>query len=102
VAEQPEAAEEGRAADSTPLTLVREGVEWREIEGEITLLDLRTSEYIALNRTGSLLWLSLAEGATRDHLVGLLVGRFGITPERASADVDAFLHDLAGRGFLRS
>ena len=95
-------AKQPKAVGTLPLTLVREDVEWREIEGEITLLDMRTSEYIALNRTGSLLWLSLAEGATRDHLVGVLVGRFGITAERASADVDAFLHDLAGRGFLQS
>jgi coenzyme PQQ synthesis protein D (PqqD) len=84
------------------LALVREGVEWREIDGEITLLDMRASEYIALNRAGSLLWTSLAEGATRDHLVGMLVGRFGITAEQASTDVDAFLQDLAGRGFLQS
>ena len=95
-------AEQPEAADSAPLTLIREHVEWREIEGEITLLDMRASEYIALNRTGSLLWLALAEGATRDHLVGLLVGRFGITAERASADVDAFLHDLIERGFVQS
>lgn len=95
-------ADEDEAAESAPLILVREHVEWREIEGEITLLDMRASEYIALNRTGSLLWRSLAEGARRDHLVGLLVGRFGITPERASADVDAFLQDLTERGFLRT
>lgn len=104
--QEPEAevsvAEEPEAGESTPLTLVREDVEWREIDGEITLLDLRASEYIGLNRTGSLLWLELAGGATRDHLVGLLVGRFGVTAERASADVDAYLQDLAGRGFLRS
>lgn len=79
----------------------REGIEWREIDGEILLHDVRTSQCVSLNETGSLLWLSMAEGATRDHLVGLLVGRFRITGERASADVDAFLQDLAWRGFLR-
>ena len=80
----------------------RDGIEWRETDGEITLRDARTSQCVALNQTGSLLWLSLAEGATRDHLVGLLVGRFGITSERAFTDVDAFLQDLAWRGFLQS
>lgn len=79
----------------------REGIEWREIDGEILLHDVRTSQCVSLNETGSLLWLSMAEGATRDHLVGLLVGRFRITGEQASADVDAFLQDLAWRGFLR-
>jgi hypothetical protein len=95
-------AEEPEPGQSAPLTLVKDRVEWREIDGEITLLDLQASQYVALNRSGSLLWLSLAGGATRDHLVGLLVGRFGITAERASADVDLFLRDLAGRGFLQA
>jgi coenzyme PQQ synthesis protein D (PqqD) len=95
-------AEEPEPGLGASLALVREDVEWREIDGEITLLDMRASEYLALNRAGSLLWLSLAEGATRDHLVGVLVGRFGITTEQASVDVDAFLEHLAGRGFLRS
>src|SRR5437867_11917126 len=78
----------------------RDGIEWRETDGEITLRDARTSQYVALYQTLSLLWLSLADGATRDHVVGLLVGRAGITSERAFTDVDAFLQDLAWRGLL--
>ena len=87
---------------SNAVAPVGESIEWREIDGEIVLLDRRVSECIALNHAGSLLWPPIAEGTTRDCLVGMLVGRFGITTEQASADVDAFLADLTRRGFLRS
>ena len=86
---------------SSAVTLVGESIEWRETDGEVTLLDTRVSECVALNQAGSLLWPSIAEGASRDHLAGMLVGRFGISTEQASADVEAFLVDLTHRGFLQ-
>jgi len=63
-------------------------------------LDLRDSRYIAVNRSGQLLWGSLAEGATRDELIQSLVGAFEIDTERAAADVDAFTAELDSRDLL--
>lgn len=85
---------------SNALAPVSESIEWREVDGEIALFDTRVSECVALNEAGSFLWPSIAEGATRDCLVGMLVGRFGISTEQASTDVDAFVDDLTRRGFL--
>ncbi len=75
-------------------------VEWREVDGEVVVLDLARSKYLAVNESGSALWALLAAGATRDALVARLRDGFGLAPERAAADVDAFLADLAGRGLL--
>ena len=83
------------------LTPVSESIEWREVDGEVTLLDTRVSECVALNQAGSFLWHSIADGAPRDHLVGMLTGHFRISREQASTDVDTFLDDLTRRGFLR-
>jgi hypothetical protein len=75
-------------------------LDWREIEGELVALDLSESRYLAVNRTGKVLWSALVEGATRDDLVERLVETFGIERTRAEQDVDAFTAELESRGLL--
>jgi hypothetical protein len=82
------------------LRLREADLDWREVEGELVALDLRESRYLAINRTGRVLWSALAEGATRDELIERLVGAFGIERARAAADVDAFTTELESRGLL--
>lgn len=76
------------------------GVPWREVEGEIVALDLRTSSYFGVNKTGTVLWPTLQEGATRAELVARLTASFGIDEATAAADLDAFLVSLRERGLL--
>jgi hypothetical protein len=75
-------------------------LDWREVEDELVVLDLRDSRYLAINRTGQVLWGPLAEGATEDELTERLVESFDIERARAAADVDAFTKDLESRGLL--
>jgi hypothetical protein len=82
------------------LRLRDEGLHWRAIEGEVVAVDMRTSSYLGANPSGALLWRALAEGASRDDLVELLVGRFGINRARAGKDTDAFLGRLRAEGLL--
>ena len=80
--------------------LKREALEWREVEGEVVALDLRTQMYLAVNRVGAAVWPALAAGAERSELVDIVVGKFNVTRETASEDIDAFLDDLAARDLL--
>jgi hypothetical protein len=75
-------------------------VEWREVEGEVVAIDVRTDTYLGVNESGARLWAALASGATRDQLVDGLVGEFGISSERAAGDVDSFLGLLAEHELL--
>lgn len=75
-------------------------LEWREIEGEIVALDGRSSEYIAVNRTGAALWPDLLAGATREELVAKLTDSFDVDDATAGRDVDAFLDVLRERDLL--
>ena len=52
-------------------------VAWREIDGEVVLLDLKASIYISVNTTGTVLWKLLAQGATRGQLIEGLMSTFG-------------------------
>jgi hypothetical protein len=84
----------------TELTLNSDVLSWREVDGEILALDLGGSRYLGTNPAGALLWKALAAGSTREALVDALVGEFAVGRERAAADVDAFLRDLAAQGLL--
>lgn len=82
------------------LRLRTQHLEWLEADDEIVALDLDSSNYLATNPSGALLWDALARGATREELVSKLVKTFGIDPEVASADVDAFVAQLSDGGLL--
>ena len=78
-----------------------DGLEWREIEGEIVVLDLAGSTYLSVNRVGTVLWPELVRGSSREELVGRLTEVFDVAPAVARRDLDAFLAALAGRGLLQ-
>ncbi|HEX9889451.1 MAG TPA: PqqD family protein [Nitriliruptorales bacterium] len=83
------------------LKLDRTAIEWRHVEGEVVALDLRDSMYLGINPTGALLWPHLAEGATRDELVEVLLDQHEeLDQTRARNDVDAFLGSLRERNLL--
>lgn len=79
---------------------VSEHVEWRAIEDEVVVLDLRTELYLSFNASGAVLWCSLAEGATNDELVQRLITGFDVDEEQARADVNEFVEELLERGLV--
>lgn len=74
---------------------------WREIEGQVVVLDGRTWEYISVNETGRALWDLLVEGTTKDGLVAFLLENYEVSPEMAQADVEAFLATLRDKDLLQ-
>jgi hypothetical protein len=80
--------------------LKADAIEWREVEGEIVALDLDSSEYLAVNRTGTVIWPLLVDGSTREELAAELAGRYEIDKAAAERDVDQFLSALSERGLL--
>jgi hypothetical protein len=82
------------------LRLRTEDLEWRDIEGEVVALDLRTATYLTVNKSGAKLWSALASGASREQLSDLLTSEFDIPREQAISDADAFIQMLAGRDML--
>ena len=72
----------------------------REIDGEMLLLDLRTSKYLTANRVGTILLQRLAEHQTVEELADALVAEFDVPHATAVADVQAFVDELGTRGLL--
>jgi Coenzyme PQQ synthesis protein D (PqqD) len=82
------------------LRLRRERLEWRRVEGEVIAVDLEASTYLSANESAAPLWEELSRGTTREQLIERLTAEFGLERDRASADIDEFLSELAGRQLL--
>lgn len=82
------------------LRLRSHDLEFREIEGEVVALDLRTSSYIGINETGGALWPLLQEGTDESTLVRALMEKFGVGEDLARRDVREFVEELRKRGLL--
>jgi hypothetical protein len=90
-------------AAEEPMIKVREGAaSWREIDGETILLDLDSSKYLGLNRSGTLLWPAIVKGSTRTELVQKLVREFEIDSDLAARDVDVFVGACRERNLLEA
>jgi hypothetical protein len=75
-------------------------LEWREVGGEIVILDLKSSNYLALNDTGALLWKLLAGGASEEELRNALTAEFDVDEATSVGDVAEFLTALRSKGLL--
>lgn len=73
---------------------------WREVDGDVVGLDLRSSRYFTLNATAAQLWKLLEHDAEEDELVDALVRDHGVEPDRARTDVGAFLDVMREHGLL--
>jgi hypothetical protein len=89
-----------RAMMTKTLRLRPDALEWRDIEGEVVAVDLRTATYLAVNPSGAMLWPALASGATRDELTNVLVDQFQLPRDQAATDVEAFVQMLEERDLL--
>lgn len=73
---------------------------WREIDGDLVILDLRASTYLTSNASGAVLMKALTEDRTEAELTQCLVEAFSISAEQAQRDVQGFVEALANGGLL--
>lgn len=84
------------------LCLREQDLDWRDINDEIVALDAQGAVYLAVRRSGAVLWRLLANSTTREGLVETLVKTYDVEPATARDDVDEFLATLSDRGLLAS
>lgn len=72
-----------------------------QFDGTGLVFNPESNAAVSLNKTGVYLWNRLKEGATEAELTaGLLEKYEGVTEEKATADVKAFLEELRSRSLL--
>ena len=75
-------------------------ITWREIDGDLVILDLRSSTYLTANASGTVLMRQLTEERTLAQLIQALVDAFDIPASRAQQDVQTFIDELGACGLL--
>lgn len=62
--------------------------------GESVLVDLDTKRYYQLNETATLIWRALADGKSKEDVVGNLTSVYDVTAEDAEKSVDQVVQHL--------
>lgn len=70
------------------------------IDGEVVLLNLADGTFFSLIGTAAEIWPLIDGSRTRDTLLIDLAKSHGEEPDAIAAELDAFLADLAGAGFV--
>lgn len=73
---------------------------WQVLDGEAVVVDLRTSAYYSLNKTGTYVLARLVGGEKPDAIGATLAERLSATPSAAACAVSDFLRDLLDAGLL--
>jgi hypothetical protein len=73
---------------------------WQEVDGELVVLDLKSSKYLATNASGTVLVKQLTEDRSQAELAQALVEAFGISQSQATHDVLGFVTELDRSGLL--
>ena len=72
----------------------------RELNGEVLLLDLRSSHYFGLTGTGARIWQLIESGHAPESAAATLAREFDGDEALIKEEVGAFVDDLVARGLL--
>jgi hypothetical protein len=75
---------------------------WREVDGEIVLLDPRTGAYFGLEGLGVDLWRRLQTSTSEKDLLAAVTADYDAPPEEIRRDAVNFLRSLTEEGLCHA
>ncbi len=88
----------------TSTILPHPDVVWREVDGEVVLLNVVTGQYFGLDAVGSQVWILLQsagpKGVNLQTLSALVTGQFEVDLATAEQDLTALINDLLAQQLL--
>jgi hypothetical protein len=82
------------------IELAEEQIVWRDLDGEVVILNLESGIYFGLEGTGNDIWRLLAQGCSRAQLAKQLSADYEVSLEQVNADIDRFLAELHAKGLV--
>ena len=80
---------------------ISKDVIWRELGGEVVMLDLANQQYFGLTGTGSEMWQLIVEHGSADSVIDRMLTKYDVDPANLRADFDKLVNELAAKGMLR-
>jgi hypothetical protein len=81
--------------------ILDEDVVWRDLDGEIVILNLATGFYYGLEGAAGDMWRLLVEHGSTEKVVEMMAAEYDATADRLRVDLQALLEDLARKGIVR-
>lgn len=75
-------------------------VRYTRVEGDFVLMDMRSGKYLGLDPVASTIWQSLSEHGDLARAAETVCESFDVELERARADIEAWIDELADKGLL--
>ena len=80
--------------------ILESDVVWRELDGEVVILNLATGNYYGLEGEANEMWrLLIAHGST-EEVAAIMSREYDVDAARLVRDLDALVHDLASRSIV--
>ncbi len=84
---------------------IKQGFVMREVAGQYVAIATGEASktfhgMVKLNATGAFIWQGLEKGQDAAAIAQDLASTYEVSPEKAAADVDAFIASMSEQGFL--
>ena len=73
---------------------------WRDVKGELIVLNLDSGEYFTFNEIGRTLWLALSEGKALKEAVDTILKEYDTKEGEVLGDIKSYLQGLLDEGLL--
>lgn len=84
----------------SPQFTINPSVIYRELSGEVVLLNLQSGVYYGLDPVGSRIWRLLTDRRSTDEVCAVLLDEFDVSPDVLRADVTRIVQELAEQGLI--
>lgn len=80
---------------------VSDDVVFRELSGEVVLLNLATGIYYGLNDVGTRIWSLLAEEGSLESVKNALLRQYDVAPQQVEKDLLDLMEQLRSKGLIQ-
>lgn len=73
---------------------------WREVDGEVVVLNPETGAFYSGNSLATLIWYALASETPLSEIRNDIVQRCGVEAEQVETDIKEFVYELQQQGLI--
>jgi hypothetical protein len=81
--------------------ILESDVVWRDLDGDIVILNLATGHYYGLEGAANRMWQLLVEHGSTEQVVEVMAGEYDVDVARLETDLGELLEELARRSILQ-
>ena len=79
---------------------ISENVVWRDLEGEIVILNLTSGAYFSVDGVGTRIWVLMSERVATEEIVRRLMSEFDVEETQLRNDMESLFRELASQGLI--